>query len=298
MEALIAIGFDSRELYSMPGKALTFTVNGKMKILKGEMGKHSIIKINGKQKTLDNFIEDGDSVEIKKPREGRDAIMNVKEFLAEYGAFNVYFNGAKKVFYKKVYKNGEALEEGFKVEDRDNFEVKDFTVENLFDEGVVINSSVKFSINGKDLSIDVPLKEVKVNGILADYTTVINENDRVEITDINDTILKVGHLVENVEQEFRILVNEQELVFSEIAPAILKNGVEVDTETPIFTGDKIETGIQEEKNPIVSDIFKYFSAEELLGNPNGMLQIEINSEKGEFTTKLKANDRVRLYYKN
>ena len=78
----------------------------------------------------------------------------------------------------------------------------------------------------------------------------------------------------------------------------MKNGVEVDTETPIFTGDKIETGIQEEKNPIVSDIFKYFSAEELLGNPNGMLQIEINSEKGEFTTKLKANDRVRLYYKN
>ncbi|MBP6408654.1 MAG: pilus assembly protein PilM [Fusobacteriaceae bacterium] len=298
MEALIAIGFDSKELYSMPGKALTFTVNGKMKILKGEMGKHSIIKINGKQKTLDNFIEDGDSVEIKKPREGRDAIMNVKEFLAEYGAFNVYFNGAKKVFYKKVYKNGEALEEGFKVEDRDNFEVKDFTVENLFDEGVVINSSVKFSINGKDLSIDVPLKEVKVNGVLADYTTAINENDRVEITDINDTILKVGHLVENVEQEFKILVNEQELVFSEIAPAILKNGVEVDTETPIFTGDKIETGIQEEKNPIVSDIFKYFSAEELLGNPNGMLQIEINSEKGEFTTKLKANDRVRLYYKN
>lgn len=295
MEALIAIGYDSRELYSMPGKALTFTVNGKMKILKGELGKHSIIKINGKQKTLDSFIEDGASVEIKKPRDGRDAVMNVKEFLAEYAAFNIYYNGVKKVYYRTVLKNGETLQEGFKVEDRDSFEIKDFAVENLFD-SQVINSNIKFSVNGKEINITVPLKEVKINGELADYSSLINENDRVDIADTENSTLKVGHLIENMDEDFRILVNDQELIFENIVPTILKNGVEVDGETPIYTGDKIETGVQQEKMPIVSDIFKFFSADELLGPPKGLLQIEINNEKGEFTSKLKANDRVKLYY--
>ena len=297
MEALIAVGFDSKELYSMPGKALTFTVNGKMKILKGEMGKHSTIKINGKQKTLDNFIVDGDIVEIKKPRDGRDAVLNSKEFLAEYGAFNIYFNGEKRVFYKRVYQNGEPIEDGFKVEDRDSFEIKDFTVENLFDEGINLNKKIKFWINGQDLNIEVPLKEVKVNGLVADYGTAIEENDKIEITDMTENHLKIRHLVEDLEKEFKILVNNQELVFEDINHAVYKNGEIVDFDTPIYTGDKIETGIQQEKAPIVSDIFKYLAPEELLGEPKGMLQIEINGEKAEFVTRLKTNDRVKFFYK-
>ena len=297
MEALIAVGFDSKELYSMPGKALTFTVNGKMKILKGEMGKHSTIKINGKQKTLDNFIVDGDIVEIKKPRDGRDAVLNSKEFLAEYGAFNIYFNGEKRVFYKRVYQNGEPIEDGFKVEDRDSFEIKDFTVENLFDEGINLNKKIKFWINGQDLNIEVPLKEVKVNGLVADYGTAIEENDKIEITDMTENHLKIRHLVEDLEKEFKILVNNQELVFEDINHSVYKNGEIVDFDTPIYTGDKIETGIQQEKAPIVSDIFKYLAPEELLGEPKGMLQIEINGEKAEFVTRLKTNDRVKFFYK-
>ena len=297
MEALIAVGFDSKELYSMPGKALTFTVNGKMKILKGEMGKHSTIKINGKQKTLDNFIVDGDMVEIKKPRDGRDAVLNSKEFLAEYGAFNIYFNGEKRVFYKRVYQNGELIEDGFKVEDRDSFEIKDFTVENLFDEGININKKIKFWINGQDLNIEVPLKEVKVNGLVADYGTAIEENDKIEITDMTENHLKIRHLVEDLEKEFKILVNNRELVFEDINHSVYKNGEIVDFDTPIYTGDKIETGIQQEKAPIVSDIFKYLAPEELLGEPKGMLQIEINGEKAEFVTRLKTNDRVKFFYK-
>ena len=297
MEALIAVGFDSKELYSMPGKALTFTVNGKMKILKGEMGKHSTIKINGKQKTLDNFIVDGDIVEIKKPRDGRDAVLNSKEFLAEYGAFNIYFNGEKRVFYKRVYQNGEPIEDGFKVEDRDSFEIKDFTVENLFDEGINLNKKIKFWINGQDLNIEVPLKEVKVNGLVADYGTAIEENDKIEIIDMTENNLKIRHLVEDLEKEFKILVNNRELVFEDINHSVYKNGEIVDFDTPIYTGDKIETGIQQEKAPIVSDIFKYLAPEELLGEPKGMLQIEINGEKAEFVTRLKTNDRVKFFYK-
>jgi len=297
MEALVAVGFDSKELYSMPGKALTFTVNGKMKIIKGEMGKHSTIKINGKQKTLDNLIVDGDIVEIKKPRDGRDAIMNAKEFLAEYGAFNIYYNGEKRVFYKTIYKNGKTLEEGFKVEDRDSFEVKDFTVQNLFDEGINLNKTVKFWINGQDLNIEVLLKEVKINGVLADYKTAIEENDKIEIVEITGNDLKIKHLIEDMEKEFKVIVNNQELVFQDINHVVYKNGEIVDVDTLIYTGDKIETGIQKEKAPIVSDIFKYFSPEELLGEPKGMLQIEINGEKAEFVTKLKTNDRVKFFYR-
>ena len=297
MEALVGIGFDSKELYSMPGKALTFTVNGKMQIVRGEMGKHSVIKINGKQKTLDNLIVDGDIVEIKKPRDGRDAVMNSKEFHAEYAAFNLYYNGQKRVFYKTVYKNGEILEEGFKVEDRDNFEVKPFRVENLFAGEELLNKTIKFSINGQELSIEVPMKEVKINGNLANYSTVIEENDKIEIIDTKEHDLRIKHLVEDMEKEFKVLVNDRELVFRDVNHTVYKNGEISDFEAIVYTGDKIETGIQADKAPIVSDIFKYVTPDELLGESKGMLQIEINGERAEFMTRLKNNDRVKFYYR-
>lgn len=296
MEALIAVGFESKELYSMPGRALTFTVNGKMKIIKGEMGKHSSIKINGKQKTLDNFIIDGDLVEIKKPRDGRDAVLNSKEFLAEHAAFNLYYNGEKSVFYKTVYKNGEIIEENFKVEDRDSFEVKEFYVENLFNQGIILNKTIKFAINGQDLSIEVPLKEVKLNGNPANYKTVIEENDKIEIIDLSENDLKIKHLVEDIQRDFIVHVNEKKVIFEDVNQCIYKNGEIVGYETSIFTGDKIETGIQKEKMPIVSDIFKYLSPEELLGEARGILQIEINGEKAEFVTRLKTDDRIKFFY--
>lgn len=297
MEALVAVGFDSKELYSMPGKALTFTVNGKMHIVKGEMGKHSTIKINGKQKTLDNFIVDEDIVEIKKPRDGRDAILNSKEFLAEHAAFNIYLNGEKRIVYKKIFKNNIEINENFKVEDRDNFVIKDFLVEDLFQEEVIFNKNIKFFINNQELNIEVPLNEVFVNGNLSDYKTSLNENDKVEIRDTQENDLRVKHLIEDKNDEFKILVNEHELIFKDVNNLIYKNGEVVSSEALIYTGDKIETAIEKGKEPIVSDIFKYFSPEELLGEPKGMIQIEINGEKAEFITKLKINDRVKFFYR-
>lgn len=296
MEALIAIGYESKELYSLPGKPLTFTVNRKLHIIKGEMGKHSTIKINGKSKNLDTIIFDGDLIEIKKPRDGRDAIVNQKEFMVEHGAFNVILDNKKKVFYKKIYRDEEELKDGFKVEDRDNFVVSDFTVANLFEEGISINKIIKFNLNGKELSIDIPLNEIKINGVLADYHSVINENDRVEVKKIEENTLKIEHLIEDMEDEFKVSVNGQELVFKDIKNTAYKNGNIVDWDTIIYTGDVIETGVIKEKLPIVSDIFKYFDPKELVGESKGSLQIEVNGEKSEFVSRLKNNDRIRLYY--
>ena len=294
MEALLAIGFDSKNFYSMPGKPLTFTVNNQMKIVKGELGKHSTIKVNGKNKTLETIIKDGDEVEIKKPRDGRDAILNSKEFMAEYSAFNLIVNGEKRAFYKKVMKNGEVID-NFKVEDRDVFEVLPFKVEHLFSEEELKNNTIKFLVNGKELSIELPQKEIRVNNKIVSFGEELNENDNVEILDTETSSLEIGHVIEE-QEEFKVYVNEQELVFQEIENLILKNGEKADLSTIIFNGDKVEVGIPETKKPIVSEIFKYFSPDELLGQTKGILNIEVNGQKAEFTTKLKAKDRVKLYY--
>ena len=59
-------------------------------------------------------------------------------------------------------KNGEVID-NFKVEDRDVFEILPFKVEHLFSEEELKNNTIKFLVNGKELSIELPQKEIRVN---------------------------------------------------------------------------------------------------------------------------------------
>ena len=76
----------------------------------------------------------------------------------------------------------------------------------------------------------------------------------------------------------------------------MKNGKESIEDEKIQNGDNIEIKSSEEQMPIVSDVFKFYTAEELLEKRGGMLKIEVNGKSAEFTTRLRNRDKVNLYY--
>ena len=84
MDALLSSGVDMKSLYSKNGNPLTIKLNGKLEIIKGEMGKLAVIKVNGEAKHLEDEIEDGAEITIQRQRDGRDAVCKIEDITRRY----------------------------------------------------------------------------------------------------------------------------------------------------------------------------------------------------------------------
>ncbi|MDN5304854.1 MAG: hypothetical protein PWP46_1740 [Fusobacteriaceae bacterium] len=297
MEVLLSIGYDTKMLYSKPGNAITATINGKLEIFKGEMGKRAVIKVNNKFANLDKQIKDGDNIEIKSVRDGRDAVVSIKDFKKRYDKINFKLNGKIKEIDVKILKNGEILDDKYLIQDRDELEVIDkIMVKDVVSESLETN--IKIILNGKEIEMVIPgLKIYKDDKeITPDYIIQNGDNIRVEKNELGN--IKIKDILEETDDKFKVIVNEKEIVFNELKKAIILNGKVVSGDTEIKNGDKIDFDIPEENLPLVSDVFKYYDPKTLLeGHESGkLLKIIVNSKEAEFTTKIKNGDVIRFYY--
>lgn len=295
MEAFVATGIDSKDLYSMPGKPLTYTVNGKLNIIKGEMGKNSHIKVNGHNKSLEDTIVDGEMIEIKKQRDGRDAHLTIKELLEKHGKIKISINGKEKEYQNSLTLFGQKVDENEKVRDRDSYVLEELKVKDLFDEN--ITRELTFTLDKTKQSMTIPTKEVLLDGRSVNLLDTVVDGGSYELIKLDNSILRVGDIVEVNNGNFKVSVNEKVIEFKEIKNSVFVNGQESDKDRVILNGDVIETSLPKDKLPIVSDIFKHYNPEELLEKGQGMLTIEINGKKAEFITKLQNNDVIKLFYR-
>lgn len=81
-DALLASGCNLRRLYGRPGLALTATVNGSLKVIRGEMGQPARVWLNAQEANLESRVGHGDRIEIDQPRDGRDATATLADLAA------------------------------------------------------------------------------------------------------------------------------------------------------------------------------------------------------------------------
>lgn len=72
-DALLASGCNLRRLYGRPGLALTATVNGSLKVVRGEMGQPARVWLNRQEASLESRVCHGDLIDLDQPHDGRDA---------------------------------------------------------------------------------------------------------------------------------------------------------------------------------------------------------------------------------
>lgn len=297
MEALLATGIGTKTLYSKPGNPLTYEINNKLFIEKGELGKVSTIKINSHNKSLESIVKNGDIIEIIKNRDGRDAILFGKDLIQKHSKIKLTIDGKEIEFYNKLYKNKILVDDEYKVKDRDSFEVEESKLSEF--QELKTFKKLRFTLNGKEHNIEIPIKEIYKDGILVSSKEAIANGSVYTSKIINDTKLKVKDIIDTsiVQEKFQVNVNDFTIEFKDVQTEIYINGQKSNIDEEIKTNDLIEVKIPEEKRPIVSDIFKYYNPQELLEQKHGFLTIELNGEKGEFTSPLNHNDSINFIYK-
>ena len=166
-DALILVGFNPRSLIGRRGLPVTFTINGKQEIIKGEPGEPAKIYVNGAPSSLDKVLSNGDKIIVDPAVDGRAADVYVRNFPALLRGKIVYINNIEKAITPEILVNGELQTLDYKIKDSDIIEIKSAnTVKELL----------------LELQADIQDINLEINGQRAELDSVLNNGDYINWT--------------------------------------------------------------------------------------------------------------------
>ncbi|MGM0508257.1 MAG: pilus assembly protein PilM [Fusobacteriota bacterium] len=300
MDALLSSGIDSKKLYSKPGNPLTLKVNSKLKVIKGEPGKPALIKVNGEHKDLEYKISSGAKIDLKYPRQGRDAVYKLGDLSEEIGKMKIMVDDKPHEIKRDIKINNKIKTKDYIFKDRDEITFKEkYTVLDILNKLGRKNKIINFKIDGKSKHIEIPVISVYRNGEKLQNNIIINDGDKLTIKKDLSKKFKIKDILdETVGQKVIVTVNSKKVDLGTVSSSFYKNETKLMQNYEIKDGDELVFKTAKENLPIVSDIFKEHDLDYFVENKKkgGMLKLELNGKKAEYIDKIRNGDVLKIYY--
>ncbi len=299
MDALIPMGISPEELKPRPGMSLTVEINGRLKIIRGELGEPPKIWVNGKEASLDSPIKSGDRIRVRRARPGKPAFALLKDVIGDLSPLRLFINGKMYEFFPDVYVDGRKMPLKTPLYDRAKIDIVQVTnVEEALKKAGVLPApyEIEITLNGERRTLPLWRGKVLLNGNEASLDAPVRDGDRIDLIDLKSVSYRVKDLVPDLsERKIRVFVNGRPVEVSWEETAVMMDGRIASTEDDIYNGAKIEVRKGFADTPILSHIFKVFPVEEILKEKKGYIKMKVNGVEAGFTTPIKDGDRIEIY---
>lgn len=270
VDAAMQAGFRNDALFPRRGKEITFTVNGKQRIIRGALGEPAVITLDGEPASINTPIEANMKIVIQESTAGVPAEFMVEQ-LPEYSSTITFWVNGKKIECPKfVQVNGEMVSGYYSIQDGDEIQMlKYYTVSQIIEfMDVILNYN----------------ENIYVNNQIADYDTIVYENfsidweiKKIGTEDKSEPVMETKDIEEPVQEE-EGYPDEQE---------IHDIHVTVNQKPFTLTGKKKYTFI---------DAFDAFGFD-VAGGMGKELVLLNNGLATQFISRIKDGDTVEIYWK-
>ncbi|MBP5151712.1 MAG: cell division protein FtsA, partial [Lachnospiraceae bacterium] len=139
--------FPNDGLFPKRGRALTYSVNGKSKIAKGEIGEAAVITVNGETADIGRLVECNDKIVIRESTAGVRARVRVSS-LPEYKKdIRIVFDGKKLNVLRPIFANGKRVLPDYDIMDDDRIEIAEFCHVSDVIESLDLDKKVRLTVN-------------------------------------------------------------------------------------------------------------------------------------------------------
>lgn len=319
-DALVLIGYSARKLISKRGESLVYKVNGKEKTAMGEYGEPAKIYVNGRIANLDTKIQNRDIITIDPATPGESPEKLVKDII-NFDKVIYYNNEAIKMF-REYRVNDKCIDENYVIKNGDSIEIKEMLIVSDFIEWFEISlDGFEIFVNGikaiRSQSLEhsdiVEVRKVELlNNFIEEVVTLSNFNEKTEQNKepleevrmelfeleekyiekdyLEDDFLDDGYCEDNCLEEGEV---EEVVKASNTKEEIKKETIKT---TYTFTvNNKTEIVTTEKDKLVVVDIFDFIDFD--LSVAKGIIVIEHNGKKANYTDILKNQDILEIYWK-
>lgn len=281
IDALLQAGYPNELLFPRRGKERNFTVNGKARLQRGTAGEAAVIRVNGKETSMNAAIEQNDKIEVTESTIGKDGSITVGQLEEFKSVVNFVVNEKNVSCPKFAYVNGCLQSEYYEIQENDTVLMENFyTVQQLFE----------------FLDIDITEQEVYVNNVPADLDTKVYENFIVEtrawFSDLKEenSAQAVSEQMDSIVKQETTNPHEAKTALEETDAKPVKTAVSVHVlvnNTPVTLSGKAEYQ--------VVDVFLFYEFD--LSTPKGSSVItKVNGERVEYGSPVCEKDTIEIYW--
>lgn len=295
VDAAMQIGFPNEALFPKRGKSLSFNLNNKLKMIKGDLGEAAYITVNGHEANINSKIAKNDKIYIKESTAGEDAIYTVGQ-LAEYKeSISFMINGVNVTCPKFAEVNKELVTASYSIQDGDDIHIRDYyTVLQILQFMDFDSTGKVIYVNGHKASEDEPVYGgFKVNFEDIDYLNeqpeeMVNDLNEVDIESATDEEIIVDNTDASNESASATKVDEQNQppVATPISSIPINITITVNG-TPVTLKNKASY--------IFVDILDFYPFNTQKAGGSDLVR-KINGVRCDFTSPLNQGDSAELYW--
>lgn len=246
VDAALQAGFPNEYLFPRRGRAINFTVNGKQRLIRGEAGESSLVKMNGREVNINTSLEPNCEIEIIPSTVGEDAVYAIEQ-LEEYTASTIVFevNHRMVTCPRFVQVNGRLEPPTYQVQDGDQIEVCNYyTVAQLAEfMDVEVDTDEEILVNNRLENMDAQIYEnFSVDWTVLSYRTAKEDLESEEPVTAEEAA-KSGSAAEAAGEE---TADEAEHAAVAEGEAEAKNAAQAETTAQAETVAEEETAAEEE----------------------------------------------------
>lgn len=283
-DAAVQSDFSNEELFPRRGKALTFTVNGKSRIVRGIQGEAAVIRVNQEPADIYTQIHNGDHVEVTPSTAGDAASLELGKLSELSDCLHVAVNGAGIDLPKTAEVNGKRENEFYAIREGDDISVQNFyTVREIAD------------------FMDVPLGgRIRVNDTPARPDTRVYENFSLS-WDMNAELTFAELEEEPAESTKAEGVSAEDVGAEGAAGRVSPEDPEQE-----ITADPINIAVAVNGSPVLMkgkssyifvDVFSYIDFD-LNASDGRAIVTKLNGRNAEYMEPLKDGDTIEIYWEN
>ena len=307
MSALMQTGISKQKIYGKPGLAISFTLNGELKTIKGHYPKPSQVFINNQTIELNTQLKEGDKITFIPAIDGENPAVNVSGILPDNQEVVLLINNIEKKINLPfdILINDNPANKDTNINDRDNVRIQtnhSFTslllssgisMENFLENKITIDVMgqriEKIERNHRLIYNGTPIENID-----AIYSISVNPGDVIELKTLKSQ-LTIKDFIETPAQgrELKVKINGEEFTFPGSLGKILLNGKNVEEDAIVSDGDIVRAISGRDAEAALVDIFKYISVDpkDTIGK---RLKLFVNQEEANFTTPLSEGAEVRV----
>ncbi len=292
-EAILAGGYNIREIYGRPGLALTFEINNELRTIPGKPGKPGSVFLNGQLAMFGDKVKDGDIIKFESGSIGENGQGTFREVLhGQVGS--CFVNG--KIFEMtpvirasdKVLSLDDPITEGVKVSLQADWSIRAIaTASGLADEFQFIR------VNGAEISF-IDLAQIKRNGKKVSPDEIVGAKDQIYFR-MPENLTVADILPQEQEVLPEVFVNGEKIRLTNMQ--IWVNKEQAELTTLVNMGDYVE--YKRDGNsyrPILVDIFNVIDFSPTPPNRDSKLTLLVNGLEAEYTQQIKNGDKIKIYW--
>lgn len=307
LDACVSYGFSKDNLFPIRGDSIHYTVNGEAREKKGRVGEVAEIKKNGALVSLNDKVEENDTIQIRPSTKGSAGKLLIKEIPECNAEITVTLFGRKLLCPKLVEANGEVVSSFYEVKNGDKICTYDYySVKGLLEfagmdvDTLVLLNGREAGSSAKIVDGDVITKRPVTKPEEPEKTKEETMQEQMDEDPLLAPLKPLPDWMSDVPFDTAKLGSDGEVI-----PGAKQLQQEKTISTPVeeatgsvfvtINGDVVE--MPHKKTPIFVDVFDVYPFD-MTKAGGTRLVTRINGEDKDFTEPIHDGDRIELFWES